>query len=351
MPNQQPVPLANKNDGASVTTLWRKQSSTNSNTNAGCENDGSEMMTIRLFPLYNTIRLGLSARLKFEISQPFFGLKEPDGSEINIQETFSPKHPFFVTVLYRFVMLVWISVTVILDYKHCSVDDKHCGILFWGYLSQWGMVLAIIYSLLSLATCFGGQSLLRQPTTSGNNPRAMLMATWAAFSCVATVEAVVVLLFWVFNYDDYDGIKFEYFDLMEHGVVAILVIVDGLILGKVPIRAKHVCIPITFAFLFSSWLALDYYSGWRKNSYTPLYSAIDWQKEPIQAGARSFLFVFFVNPLLFLLCWSMSFLRRLLEDFAKDDCSSSTLNDIKGNTAKDDITSPLLFECGDKLML
>ena len=100
-----------------------------------------------------------------------------------------------------------------------------------------------------------------------------------------------------------------------HGAV-VLVWPEGLIVNRIPIRWKHLPVPMLMGACFSAWLAIHQLATDigepTKSDNDPdtnddlLYPAIDFENETVSSVVLCLLLVFVLTPLVHWLLWSLS---------------------------------------------
>ena len=176
--------------------------------------------------------------------------------------------------------------------------------VFWlAYLSYWSFLAAILYLTLSCLWIV----LVPHP----NN--ALLKLTWVMYSLAATAQVLVTILYWSLDYDPALGIRFG--TLSAHGLIMLVVFVDGAIINRVPVRAKHCLAFSLYGVLFVLWSILHAVlgignpyreSGNPNEDDDAIYGVFSWNNNLVLALILSIVVVVVVSPILFLLVWSLS---------------------------------------------
>jgi len=249
-------------------------------------------------------------RFKWELrpSYPLFSLEEPSGRFIHVQECFAPRRRWGATAIARLLMLGWTAQVLYDDIVYTY--PRHNLWIYLGYLTHWGHVITILYFVCSLFCCLVPSSLLEQPKMGNVQPRALIKWTWGLYSLVAPLELAITILYWG------SGIagRATYSSIMEHGVLGTLVWIDGIFVGNVPVRAKHVIFLITTAALYLSWTIVNALLGIGNGEWGPaynddaLYPVLNWNKQTHAAAILSAFVVVILAPALFYLCWLASLL-------------------------------------------
>jgi hypothetical protein len=80
----------------------------------------------------------------------------------------------------------------------------------------------------------------------------MIKATWVIFSVAALHEMAIIAIYWFLEFDP-ARTQLDYFVLMTHGGVAILVLIDGLVVSRIPVRLKHFGVAFLMAVIYLAW--------------------------------------------------------------------------------------------------
>lgn len=122
---------------------------------------------------------------------------------MDIEETFAPRpHLFFVGA--KFAVASWLSASMAL-----GILDEDPNFGFWfAYLSNWGMILTVLYAICSFVTAALLAYYHRPPqqrrTELTGKIGVFLKITWTLFAVAFPAELVITLLFWVLIYDGDD---------------------------------------------------------------------------------------------------------------------------------------------------
>lgn len=264
-------------------------------------------------------------RLQWELRPSFslFSIDEPSGAQIDVAASFGAfTHnasylKIFSIFIVRLVFFVW-SVQVL--YEDVSHYPPHNLYIYMGYLTHWGHVLTILYFICSFLCAIMPpvtrqpvqlSSQLNQPSQSSPQPNVLVRATWGLYSTVAPLEVAITLLYWASGGVNDNG-PVTYISLMEHGGLAVLVWLDGLIVSVVPVRAKHVWFLLTVCTLYVLWSVVDVLAGIGGGEWGPadtddaLYPVLRWGSETRAAALLSAFTICILAPGLFLGCWMLS---------------------------------------------
>ena len=100
-----------------------------------------------------------------------------------------------------------------------------------------------------------------------------------------------------------------YVEVMLHGGGAALIIIDGFLLNRIPLRMKRLIISEMYGAIFVLWTVIHAFSGIgnpRRDDDDAIYDVLPWKNDPGKAVMYMVVILFVVNPTIFLLCWAVS---------------------------------------------
>ncbi len=247
---------------------------------------------------------------------------------LDVIRTFSPR-PRPVYIALKIFLAAWILAILA-----TSVDQAAYPSFWLAYLTHWGYTFTAMYSVMS-PICAIYLALRPPPTTTTTSGVATCLAktTWALLALVVPVEITITILFWLLEYHPGDGVS--YVSLMVHGGTAILLLLDGFVLSRIPLRLKQFIFFESFSFLYLLWNVVHAISG-IGNPYDgvtqdddAIYSSLDWNTAPAKAIIMSVLVLLVANPIIFGICWWLSRLlplRLSREEEEEDDVVVAVVN-------------------------
>ena len=184
---------------------------------------------------------------------------------------------------------------------------------FLPVLTHWTVVLTIVYFGIALAVSLSPWS-VEQPR-HGEPPSVLVRFAWAFYSCVLPMNILVVLLYWTLDYEPGQTITVNTISL--HAGTCLLVLIDGNLIAKIPIRLKHIVFVESMAVLLVIWTLINDLTGigdgvWpgedsdQNNADDALYSVLDWSDDPGRAAIISVIVIFAVIPIVFVVCWMLT---------------------------------------------
>jgi len=259
-------------------------------------------------------------RQELKCSYAFFSLDELNGTVLDINNTFAPD-PIVWTVLARIVLLGLAIGAMV--YSIVKYPDENRWI-WMGFLTHWTVVVTIAYFLVMLLFCncnLFRSTYLEQPAR-GQPVSVLVRLAWFFYSLALPMNVLVVLLYWTLDYTPGQAVTFNTISL--HAGTCFLVLIDGNIVSKIPIRFKHIVLVESAGLLLVVWTLINDLVGigdgrWdgedanQNNKDDALYSVLDWSDSPGKAAIISVVVLLVVVPLVFFLCWSLSLWSRWLK--------------------------------------
>jgi hypothetical protein len=257
-------------------------------------------------------------------SYPLFSLDEPtlieytDGADtqslqlrqIHVAASFAPSRPLYLTSWIRLMLLLWALHVLYID---VSSYPPHNLYIYMGYLTHWGHVLSILYLTASfLCTIIPGA--VQQPqqpskdTAESGSVSRLVRLTWGLYSTVAPLEVAITLLYW----SAISTGEFRYITVMEHGGIAAFVWFDGLVVGLVPVRAKHIAFLMVVCASYLIWTVIDAVLDIGSGEWGPaydddaLYPVLNWKTDSKGAAMVAAFAICVLSPCLFMGCWMLS---------------------------------------------
>ena len=159
---------------------------------------------------------------------PMFGTTGADENTIDLKETFnpSPKIPWIVTK----VALLALNTFAVIN----SILMEEPSKAFWlSHLTHLTTLISTVYLISSFL------SLVLFPIESGaKEVSTHSKATWGLFALSINLEMFVTIMYWVLVYDSSTLLLFR--AIYEHGILFLLVALDGFVIHRFPIRFKQI---------------------------------------------------------------------------------------------------------------
>ena len=253
-------------------------------------------------------------RLRHELTNPLFDVSEPGGMQIDVSQTFAPR-PYWRSWLIRLSFLAVSVESLSATIAHTTHWNRW---FYMAYLTHWGLVTSIAYQVCAVVCLVPvvRRRALYQPLGSGKQCSRFVRTTWALFSLAAPVELIICILYWGLEYTP--GHSVHYYLVVNHGGIALLLMVDGFLLSSFPLQLKQLVFTVIFCIAYLSWTVIFAESNIPNpnvgESDDYIYSVLEWNSDVKVAEVVSSLCAFVLPPIVFVVFWIMSLSRRHLYD-------------------------------------
>ena len=284
-------------------------------------------------------------QLKTEVQMPdTFILEDLNGCYINALQTFAPL-PILRTRVIRVVLLLYNTACWIWDMKIDRAREH-----YFIFLTRWAMVLSHVYLVLSISCAFypnlilskyGAQNNEHTCTSNtnqnhieitesdnsdkdetqieyatpndnmGHDEQVSLLAKiqWELGATINPVNIIVVLVYWTTKGNP-STTAINYLQIWIHGLLCCTILFDTLIISCIPIRIRHFRSVALFASVYMFWTILHAVFGIGNNYHTNwsggddddvIYTVVNWKKRVWETLGFTYVLIFVLLPVLFLL--------------------------------------------------
>jgi len=208
---------------------------------------------------------------------------------------------FYRTIMALFLLAYWIQ--------------KGVGNPTWMvFLTQWTLVSSGIY--------FAGTAILAiwYKLSKNRNQLPSIITvtayvTWISHSIQLASPLLISIGFWALLFRPTGPVSALSIinNCIEHGLVAILIILDVLVFLRVDIVLLHMIIPMIGGALYTvNNMAVTLYGNYTNpsNGSPLIYPVTDWKNSPTTTLLLSYGFIFVATPLIFLFHFGLSILKR-----------------------------------------
>lgn len=266
--------------------------------------------------------MGIGSRYCSEFKVPFFGVKEEHHGTLDMGENFNMgKGIKSVITLFKVFLLAFALAALGIAYK------RHPETQFYpAYLTMWGVVWCILYLGGSLFLAIRGDY---EP----NRHNFAIEFTWVFFSVAAVQGICIAILYWGFVW--IPGREVDINNTMTHGGCLLMVLVDGLLINRIPLRIKHNVITAFLAVLYITWSVIQNvvwkYNPVHDDDDDALYDVLKWREETASAIIMTCIILFGAIPLFSSILWAVSLPGRHYEknEQGTDDYNSDNNSNIK----------------------
>lgn len=251
-----------------------------------------------------------------EMQLDYFSLEDSNGKTLDLQRTFAPT-PKWSVFLVKLAIVLW-ALEVLIG-NLLSYPDIYARGFFMANLTHWALSFAELYLVTSLIAQLVVQD-------SSNKLNWFIKLPWGLFAVASSLQASVTFLFWSVEYDYVSGVT--YYNFMKHGGVMILVLLEGLVVNRVPVRFRHIVYPMFISFLYVLWTLIhdilfdvgypnvddsagdDAAGDDAAGDDDAIYTSISWKNRPKETLIISLISIFVLSPVLFLIIYVLSFPMR-----------------------------------------
>jgi hypothetical protein len=275
-------------------------------------------------------------RFRFELTHPsFFNIQdEVTGRTLDIPESFAP--PTCRAFLFELAGLAVVVFTIVDSIV--TNDDSSAG-FYWAFLSSWGVSLCGLYSIASLVN-----TMLAARTPQSITWR--IKITWILYVLALHVSSVATIMYWAVIHDYQE--KLHFIDVFAHGILLLFVIVDGMVVNRIPLKLCFWwgwAIPLDLSFV--AWTLIHdlvtKIGNPNESDNDPttdddaLYDLLSWKNDWQTTFIWLVIIMFGVGPAVYMLLWSISSGgpctdRRIYVDTVDENDHRPTVDDVEEGT-------------------
>lgn len=190
---------------------------------------------------------------------------------------------------------------------------------YFAYFENWCLLLNIFYFLVSASTSLLFCFKLQQPLPGYNRAPCHVCAMWSTFPIAVVNSMLSVLAYWIF-YAGEEGTIFntDYFVVMKYAVIPVLLVLEGQILNRIPIRFAHLIWSQIFTIVYIIWTLFHSVTTLGNpdidpdGENLPIYSFLSWNDPEQRASAAlgCAIVIAVIAPLVFIFLYLVSWPRR-----------------------------------------
>jgi hypothetical protein len=276
----------------------------------GLLRSSSSVTVTDIEPIHNTSlrALTLWQRWRWEWAEPFYSLMEPSGEYLDSSACFAPERPFRATL---WVRLMWFTASLHVLAVDLWSYPPHNLHIYMGYLTHWGHALTNVYwifAILCLTKTNSQERILECPGP-------LICWMLGLYSTIAPLGLAITFLYWIgvtgnAAVGNHNG-PIGYVAIMEHGGLALLVLIDGLWVSHIPVRAKHLVLLLAICASYLVWSVLDAVYDLGSGDWGPAYDddafypVLNWKHQTTLAAIASSVAMVVVAPTFFYGCWML----------------------------------------------
>jgi hypothetical protein len=283
-----------------------------------------------------------------ELRQPFFGTTDATGKPLDFTRSLASGQALVI------VFKVMTVGLLLATFVHGFITYPHKPRAFrLSYLTIWSLIWAIIYSMSSLYLSISTALFRKQPQEGGGEeqqqqpPYRLTYWTWVWYSVGVNNAIIVTALFWGTEYSPERYPTLDFNSYMDHGGSAILLLVEGLLINRVPIRLKHYFVVLLLAVLYVAWSAIHdviLTVNPARGEDEPLYPVLAWETDMTGAVTISVMVLFVAMPLVQVFVWFLSTLgRRYVISKSSSPSSPPAAGSQAGGGGERDEEAPTMY--------
>lgn len=235
-------------------------------------------------------------------------LKEPSGQYIDIANSFAPVSPrYHHVMILRALLPVWSIVSLGLS---IHTQEKANRFIYLGYATRQGLIFSIAYQIAAFILTLHRPCLTQPYPDSQDMLSKPVKAVWFLYALSVPLEILITLLYWTLDYDK--DSKIWYSTIYCHGIIAIMLLVDGNLIARIPLRIKQMLFVEIYALLYMIWSLIHSMSGIGNGNREGdlIYDVMDWEDKTIMTIIIALIVLLVVTPLCFMLAWVLSIVGK-----------------------------------------
>jgi hypothetical protein len=235
-------------------------------------------------------------------SQSFSTLDPGTDQIIYIPSSFGPAG--LLVLLWKSGVGMWILSCLILGITD-QANQGHVW-MYFVFLTNWSVMASLLY--ISCSFFNSAVTTPRQPAADDEHescsPSRWICFTWILFEIAAHTDIAVTLLYWSSIREP--GKTIVYAECMPHGIVVMLVLIDGLVVNRIPVRVSHLWqFVVWFDLFYMIFTAIYEFSGMGTGL---LYPTAQWKDDFTGTLVRDLLALIILCPILYVFLYTLSVL-------------------------------------------
>ena len=126
----------------------------------------------------------------------------------------------------------------------------------------------------------------------------------------APSEIFITLLYWVLVYEDGDQV--EYRSIYTHGILMVLLLIDGNCVARIPLRLKQILFMEIYLLLYLIWTVIHSASKIGNGNIDGdlLYDVVDWSNKPGKTALLCVILLLLIVPYVFVIAYTLSLIGK-----------------------------------------
>mmetsp|Transcript_9243 Transcript_9243/g.14215 ORF Transcript_9243/g.14215 Transcript_9243/m.14215 type:complete len:328 (+) Transcript_9243:51-1034(+) len=262
-----------------------------------------------------------------------YTILEANGRIIDVQKSFAFQ-PWYLIVILKIMAFGITTDCLVRDVLFYNGKELY---FYMAYSENWCLALSLFYFIVSTFTSFW--SLPKQPVPGEEGVQFHVGLAWFLYPIAVIASGVNAFVYWFFIYgnEEYGALsEFDYFAIVKNGGILLLLLVEGQVLNRIPIRWSHLiwselvlCAYIGWTFIHDMFTEIgnpEIVSDSSTNSHEPIYGFLNWSASDnsLQIVVQCIIALTGVAPAVFVVLYCISWpCRRYLPapngDMTDDD--------------------------------
>lgn len=252
-----------------------------------------------------TEKTSFCKRLMGELVQSPFSISESNGMNVlDIQQSFAPSPPRLIACL-KIIASITVLDVVVLDLVLMDANRY----FYMAYLAHWALGFSLVYLFLSMTnSLLSACSKFPFQPSAGKPVPLLIRTTWALFSISVLFQILATIMHWILVLLYGPERDFSFIDCMKYGGILAIVILEGFVVNRIPIRFRQVNYPMAVLLLYLIWIVIhDRHSkignpdksNENESDDDAIYAVLNWNKRPVETGIISSVTLLVATPLIF----------------------------------------------------
>ncbi len=139
-------------------------------------------------------------------------------------------------------------------------------------------------------------------------PTLLVCLNWFLYMIVQPAEITVAIGYWLYEFHPGKD-TIGYNNLYKHGIIAILLLIDGNIIGRIPLRIKHIYAVFIYMNMYGLYTIYFSYSDFgSRHHHGFIYDNFNWKYDRDSCIHMTLMLGYIITPLSFVFCYLLSLL-------------------------------------------
>lgn len=244
---------------------------------------------------------GCWGRFRAELGHPAFSAEEVSGHVLHGPRTFGPSGGLVIAG--KTVLMGWAISLLAMDMLKQDFQT-----LYFAYLTNATLLLSCLY--LSLSWFLTVLDTAMPSVHASVGITTLHKITWALYAVSAPAQIVLATAYWGMEWDGSLNPVMDYRNLMIHGGVLFILLLEGQAINRVPLRLRHFGVFFAYMLAYLTWTIVHAFMlQWgdpNSEDDDAIYNLLHWTTDPTQTAEQAAIFLLVLAPLSFMMVYGMS---------------------------------------------